>query len=237
MADLVTRFPNGICDATEDGAFAFFAGLRPSRYIKWWEDFFSFLAANWILTETAAGSTELVVSGQGGVLAITNVSAGATDEASIQWAGGSAAVVTDFTFDATKDMILSTRLKVDDATNTAFIVGLGVADTTPVATLPSDGVFFNKVGASTALLANLRASSVSQTVSLGAMADNTYVSLVFRYQALTGYWQGFLNDVLIGSITAPTSPSAAMAVTIGLLNASAAAHVLSIDYLLIAQQR
>lgn len=237
MADLVTRFPNGVGDSTEDGSYGQYLGLRPTRYIEFWDDFFSYNASNWILTETAAGSTETIVSGDGGIFAITNVSAGATDEASIQWCGAAAAVVTNFTFDATKDLTMHCRFKVSDATNTAFVIGLAVADTTPVASLPANGIFFNKVGASTSLLANLRASSASQTVTLGTLANDTYVIAAFNYRAATGYWQGYLNNVLIGSITSPTSPSVALTPTIGLLNASAVAHVLSIDYLHIARQR
>ena len=233
----VSRWPNGVCDSTEDGALGWYAGLRPSRYILFWDDFLKYTATDWVVTETDAGSTEAVVSGDGGWLAITNVSAGAADEASLQWAGGAGAVRTNVTFDATKDMFMTCRFKVSDATNTGLLIGLAVTDTTPVASLPANGVFFNKVAASTSLLANLRASAASQTVTLGAMADDTFVTVAFVYRASTGYWQGYLENVLIGSITSPTSPSAALTPTIGLLNATATAHVLTVDYLMVARQR
>lgn len=234
---IVTRFPNGLCDGEPDGAYSNFAGLRPARYIQFWDDFLTYIAGNWVLTETAAGSTEVIVTGDGGILAITNVSAGATDEASIQWSGGGAAVVPQFTFDATKDMAIHARFKVSDVINTAFVIGLAIADTTPVASLPANGIFFNKVAASANLLANLRASAASQTVTVGAMVNDTYVTVGFVYTAATGYWQAFMGTTLIGSILAPTSPSVAVAPTIGLLNASTTAHVLSIDYMFVLRQR
>lgn len=238
MAAVITRWQNGIADSTETGQHNLFAGLRPNRYFEYFDDFNAYIAANWILTETAAGSTETIVTGNFGVLAFTNVSAGAADEASIQWCGTAAAVVPQWTFDATKDFIMVVRFKVSDATNTGLIIGLAVADTTPVASLPANGIFLNKVAASTSLLGNLRASAASSTVTLGTMANDTYVTAAFNYSAATGYWQGYFNDVLIGSLTtSPTAPSVALAPTIGLLNATAIAHVLSIDYIHLAQQR
>lgn len=239
MADIVTRYPNGVNDATEVGALANYAGMRPSRNILFWDDFLKYTATDWVVTETDAGTTEAIVAaGTAGQLAITNVSAGATDAASLQWSSdGGTTAATQWTFDSTKGVWIGVRFKVDSALLTAFVIGLAIADTTPVASLPANGIFFNKVGASASLLANLRASAASSTVTLGTMADDTFVTAHFVYNPVTGYWQGYLNDVLIGSITAPTTPSVALTPTIGLLNASAAAHVLTIDWLLIAQQR
>lgn len=234
---IVTRFSGGLGDSDINTSYANFAGLRPTRYIQFWEDFLTYIPGNWVLTETAAGSTEVIVAGDGGILAITNVSAGAADEASIQWSGGGAAVVPQFTFDATLDLAIHCRFKVSDVINTGFIIGLAVADTTPVASLPANGIFFNKVAASANLFANLRAAAASQTVNVGAMVNDTYVIAAFVYTQATGYWQAFLNGVLIGSILAPTSPSVALAPTIGLLNASTTAHVLSVDYMFALKQR
>ena len=235
---LVTRFPAGLADATQDGAFGAYAGLRPFRYHNYVNDFDDYVAADWVVTETDAGSTEAITSADGGVLAITNVSAGATDEASIQWAGGSGAVKTTVLWESTKDMIVAARFKVDDATNTALLIGLASTDTTPVASLPTNGIYFYKAGAAASLIASARKAGSSTSVTLGNMADDTFVEAVFRYSADTGNWQAFLNDALIGTIsTASVSPTALLAFTIGLLNASAAAHVLSVDWLMVAKQR
>lgn len=235
---LVTRYPAGLCDATQDGAYGNYAGLRPFRYYEWVNDFFNFVSGDWVITETDAGSTEVITSGAGGILAITNVSAGATDAASIQWAGGSGAAITPFTWDSTKDLLLVAKFKLSDATNAACVVGLASVDTTPVASLPTNGVFFYKAGGAATLLASSRKAGTSTSVTLGSMVDDTYVSVVMYYSADTGNWRCFLNDALIGTITTSSiSPTAALTPTIGLLNASAAAHVLSVDYMHIAVQR
>jgi hypothetical protein len=191
------------------------------------------------LTETAAGSTEaLSVTGDGGWLVITNVAAGAADEASIQWSGGNAAAITPFTWVSTKDFFLAARLKVSDATNTALLVGLASIDTTPVASLPTDGIYFYKAAASTSLLASVRKAGASTSVTLGTMANDTFVDVAFMYTAADGYWRAYLNDVLIGTITtASVSPTNPVTKTIGLLNASAVAHVLTVDNLNVAKQR
>ena len=236
-APQVSRWPNGVGDNAVGSPLANYAGLNPARYALYFDDFFGYDANDWVVTETDSGSTQAVTSAAGGVLAITNASAGAADEASLQWAGGSGAVKTQWTFDSTKDTVLVARFKVSNATNTALLIGLGSTDTTPVASLPTNGVYFYKAAASTSLLASLRASGTSQSVTLGTLANDTYVEAAFVYNSSTGYWQGFLDGVLIGSNTSPTTPSAAMALTMGLLNASAVAHVLSIDYLMVAQAR
>lgn len=239
-----TRYPNGVVDASQNGAYGGYAGIRPFRYHSWVEDFDTYTATEWVVTETDAGSTEAITSADGGVLAITNVSAGATDEASLQWAGGSGAVKTTFQWDSTKDMIIAAGFKVDDAINTALLIGLASVDTTPVASLPTNGIYFYKAGAATSLIASVRKAGASTSQTIGAMADDTYVDVVFRYSATgndvqqAGTWQAFLANNLIGTLTtASISPTAALAMTIGLLNASAAAHVLSIDYIQVAKQR
>jgi len=234
----VTRWPNGVCDATQDGIYANYAGMRPFRYYNWLEDFFSYTAADWVVTETDAGSTEAIVSGAGGVLAITNVSAGATDAAQIQWAGGSGAVVLPAFWDSTKDFLVYAKFKVSDATNTALLVGLASADTTVVASLPTNGIYFYKASGATSLIASVRKAGTSSSVTLGAMADDTYVEAALRFNSTLNTWSALLNNVLIGTLTTDAiSPTAGVTPSIGLLNASAVAHVLSVDFMHIAVQR
>lgn len=233
----VTRFPEGVCDATETGSYGRFAGLRPFRYFNWIDDFDNYAAADWVVTETDAGSTQAIVNGVGGILAMTNT-AGAADESSIQWAGGAGAVRGTFAWDGTKDMLLSARFKVSHATNTALLIGLSSTDTTPVASLPTNGIYFYKASGAASLIASARKAGASTSVTIGDMVADTYVEVVFRFVTATGMWQAFLNDALVGSIsTADISPTATLVVTLGLLNASAVAHVLSVDYLQVSQQR
>jgi len=234
----VSRWPGGVNDATEVGAYAGFAGLRPFRYFYYSDDFIGYTATDWVLTETDAGSTEVVTTGAEGVLAITNVSAGATDEASIQWAGGSGAVSPQFVWDSTKDFILQCRFKVSVAATTGALVGLAATDTTPVASLPANGIFFNKTSASAALLANIRKAGVSTTIALGNVADDTFVDCVLYFSSTKNTWAAYLENALVGTIsTDAVTPTVALAPTIGVLNGAAAALVLSVDKFFAAKQR
>lgn len=234
----VSRFPNGLCDATEVGAYKNYAGLRPFRYFTYTDDFIRYTASDWVLTETDAGSTEAITTAAEGVLAITNVSAGATDAASLQWAGGSGAVSPQFVWEATKDFILEARFKVSVAATTGALIGVADTDTTPVASLPTNGIFFNKTSASAALLANIRKAGSSTTIAMGNVADDTFVSCVLYYNSTLGTWQAFLDNVLVGTLsTASISPTVNMAQTIGILNGDTAALVLSVDKMFVAKQR
>jgi len=226
----VTRFPNGFVDASEVGAYQNFAQQRPFRYYSYIDDFFNYTAANWVVTETDAGSTEIITSGAGGILAITNVSAGATDAASLQWAGGSGAAITPFVWSSTNDMILSARFKVDVAATTSLLIGLASVDTSPVASLPTNGIYFSQIGGAH-LFASIRIAGASTTVDMGALVDDTYVNCVMFYNSADGTWACYRANALVGTMTAASNtPTAALTQTIGILNASAAAHVLSVDY-------
>lgn len=235
----ISRWNNGICDATEAGLFNRFAGLLPYRYFVYNDDFLKYTAADWVVTETDAGTTQAITAaGPEGVLAITNVSAGATDASSLQWAGGSGAVSTQFLWDATKDFLLYTRFKVSVAATTGMIIGVADTDTTPVASLPANGIFITKTSASATLNATVRKAASSSTVALGTMADDTYVTAGLYFSSTYNTWSAYLDNVKIGSITTDAiSPTAAMAPTIGILNGASAALVLSVDKIFVAKQR
>src|SRR5712664_2706891 len=130
-ANQPTSFPSsaagvlgGLCDDTPDGAFGNFLGLKPQRYCDYFDDFYSFRQGanlDWLLAKTAAAATAVAASLDEGAVLITNVSAGATDETSIQWQGGAAAVIAPLAWTGTQDFFLGARLQVDSAANTQFL--------------------------------------------------------------------------------------------------------------------
>lgn len=233
----VTRLPNGLSTDVDSGPFADFAEPRWNRYHVWFDDFDNYTAASWVVTETLAGATQGVTSGDGGILALVN-SAADDDLNSIQWAGGAGAVTPSFTFDSTKDMFIATRFKVDDATQSDVLIGLAIADTTPIASLPANGIFFLKSDDAASLIVSLRASGTSTSLTVGTLSNDTYVDVAFVYNSTLGRWQVFLNNALVATTTTLTNaPSAALAPTITLQNGSAAARTLSVDWLFVAKQR
>lgn len=239
---MTTHFSSGVTNVSASNEMAILRTMDQTQYYTFFNDFNSYAAADWVVTETDAGSTEAIVDGAGGLFAITNVSAGATDAAQIQWAGGAGAGRLTVFWDITKEVIIKARYKVSSAADAAFVIGAATVDTSVVASLPTDGLYFFKAGGAASLIASARKSGTSSSVTLGNMADDTFVTSSFVYNPTGGqfgnYWTASLNGNPVGGITTTTnSPTNGLCISIGLLNASAVAHVLTVDYLNVMVQR
>lgn len=233
-----THFSSGVTNVSGNNELTALRTMAPNLYYSQNFDFFAYIAADWVVTETDAGSTQAIVDGAGGQLAITNVSAGATDAAQIQWAGGAGAGVLTVYWDSAKDLIMTARVKASHATNTAWLVGAATVDTTVVASLPTNGLYFYKASGATSLIASTRKAGTSSSVTLGNTVADTFDTMSLIYTASDGVWRAGFNGVVKGSITTTTnSPTAGLCVSIGLLNASAVAHVLTVDYLTVMVAR
>ena len=233
-----TRYPAGVVNATQDGAWGNFLQPRPDLYTVFFDDFLTYTATNWVVTETDAGATQTIVTaGLDGQLALTNT-AGGTDNVSLQWGPGGTTVATQFLWEATKDLVVSTRFKLSAVVDQAAVVGLAIADTSPGASLPANGIFFYKADGAAALIASVRKAGASTSVALGNMVADTFINVSLFYTAGDHTWRAFVNDTLIGSFsTLDVSPIVALAPTIGLLNGDTVANVLTIDRLIVAKQR
>lgn len=240
-----THFGTGVTNVYRDDEMGALRQPDPSQYYEQNFDFFDYLATNWVVTETDAGSTEAIVSGAGGYLAITNVSAGATDAAQIQWAGDSGAAILTTTWDSTKDFLMKARIKASNATTLAWLVGVATVDTTVVASLPTDGIYFYKASGAASLIASVRKAGTSSSVTLGTVVADTFNTMSLHYTP-TGsvangpgnLWRMYLDGNLVGGISNTTNtPTNSLCVSIGLLNAATTAHVLTVDYLNIMVQR
>jgi len=132
---MVTRFPNGVTNATENAIFADLTVPDVTKFHTYFNDFDVYTAGDWVVTETQAGATQALTAGDGGLLLLTN---SAADDDIIVLQKTPAA----FTFTAGKKTFFSARLMVSDATQSDFVVGLQVVDTTPLDV--TDGVYFLK---------------------------------------------------------------------------------------------
>lgn len=231
-----THFSSGVTNVSRDDQMGLLRQPDPSVYYNQLFDFFDYTAAQWIVTETQAGATQAVIDGAGGLLALTNTT-GASDANQIQWCGAAAAAKLTTYMVSGKDLIMKARFKVSDATNTAVVIGAATVDTSLAASLPTDGIYFYKASAATSLIASVRVSGTSSSITLGSMADDTYVVASLLYSASDDKWTGWLDGSQKGSISSPTNPSNGLCTSIALLNASGAAHVLTVDYLNIMVQR
>lgn len=233
-----THFANGVTNVSGNDEMAALRTVDPSQYYSWFDDFNNFTAAQWVVTETAAGSTQTIVDGAGGLFAQTNVSAGATDASQVQWAGTAATAILTTFWDVTKDLIMKTRFKLSTATTNVALIGAATVDTTLAASLPTDGLYFLKATGVATLTANVRKAGSSTSIALGTVADDTFCTASMVYTAIDGTWRGYFNGALTGvNATASISPTAGLSPGIALLNAAATAHVLTVDYLNIMVQR
>ena len=105
-------------------------------FYGYFNDFMTYNSGDWTVTTTEAGTgsaSEAVTSSAGGALLLTNA-AGDNDLDFLQLKGEA------FRLSASKKAYFSARFKVSDATQSDFVMGLHITDTTPLDV--TDGIFF-----------------------------------------------------------------------------------------------
>lgn len=237
---MVSHASSGITNRYANDQMGALRTMDPSVYNAWTNDFFNYTAADWVVTESAAGTTQGIVDGAGGLLAITLVDAGATDYAQLQWAGGSGAGRLTHYWSSDKDFLMKTRIKVSDATNTAIASGATTVDASIIASAPTDGIYFLKAEDSTTVTAQIVKGGVgTSSLTLGTMADDTFVELALVYTAVDSTWRGYFNNTLVASLNSTTnSPTAGLSIApVAILNSEAIANVITCDYFNIYVQR
>lgn len=227
------RFQNGINTVPADHWMAErnFPNVQfPLRATQWFDDFCKYTAGDWVLTTTEAGAgdaTEALADEDRCVLLITNDAAD-DDKDVFQTVG------EIFSFSGSKKLYFEARFKVSDATQSDFVMGLGIRDTTPLAT--TDFVGFQKDDGD----ALLDFHSISNSVDTAATALHSMVAA--QYTTVAFYYDGqstilvAVNNVLKTTIT--TAPSGTeMTVSFGLQNGEAVAKTMSVDYILAVKER
>ena len=239
MLSSVTRYPGGLANVVEGSLFGDLKQPSPTKYHVFFDDFDRYTAGDWVVTETDAGATQALVGADGGQLVITNT-AGITDVVDLRWAGGSGAFLGNFTFDPAKDLFVAAKFKLDNASLPGALIGLGSVDTSPVATPPVDTVALIKAGGAATLSARVGSSTgtVSTTVAGAAMVADTFVVAGLAYTAADGKMTFFQDDAA-SPVTGWVAPAAAtlMAPNIGMVNTTAVARVMTLDWVFFAKQR
>ena len=222
-----TNLPTGMTNAADGTPLGSYTAFDPSLTHAWFNDFDSFIAAEWTVTETQVGATQGIANGDGGILALVNTAAN-NDLNAIQLANET------FAFTAGKQAWFKARFKLSSATNAAAVIGLQITDTTPLAV--TDGVFFSKAAASTTLNLVVEKSSTATTTAVGTMADDTYVEVGFYYNG-TDTIVAYLGGQSVATSVVTNLPAHTLCVSIAVANGTAAANTMSIDYLFAATER
>lgn len=197
-----------------------------ARDFTWFDDFWRYTAGDWVVTEIS-DSTQAMGDANGGTLVLTTL-ATENDAASLQSVG------EVFTVASGKQMYFESRMKIGDATQSDFVMGLQVRDTTPLAV--SDGVYFQKDDGDALLDFHSMSGSVDTTTSgVYTVVDDTYLKVSWFYDGVSTFTYA-VDDVIKGTLTA-TPSTTEMTVSFAVHAGSAAADVMTVDYISVWRER
>lgn len=236
MGSLVTRFPNGLTNVAASADMASLPFPDPTRYNFWYDDFHGYTAAEWTVTESAAGATQAVADAEGGQLVLTNT---ATDAHAnyLEWAAGET-----FLLQSGKKAWMKARWKANDAaadiTNADWFIGLHVTSTTPLAA--AQRAIFRCADTSAAVVFEMDDGTIESSAQmLETLVGDTFITTAMYYDGASTI-DLFLNDALVfrqALVTNLPGASNPLAVGFGVLNGEAVAKVLTVDYLMVATER
>lgn len=232
MPSTPTRFTGGVTTARPTNTLGMFTMPDPTSVHVWFDDFDKFTAADWTITTTEAGASsasEAVSSADGGVLTITNDAAD-NDADFLQWA------TENWKFVTGKRLWFKARIKISDATESDFVIGLQITDTTPLSV--SDGVYFMKDDGDANLDCYVTKNGTSSSsAAASTLTSDTWATLGFYYNGKDAV-TFFKDDLAIASLAVTNLPDdEELAVSFGLQNGEAVAKVLSVDYIFVAKER
>ena len=232
-----TRYPGGISTAVKFSALWNLPAEDPTKLVRYFQDFNTYAAGDFTITETGSGSRALA-AGNGGLLLITNAAAD-NDNNQFQ------VVKEIITPVAGKKMWFKTRFKVSDATESDVCVGLCSLDTDVFSSADGDGVtdgiFFWKDDGDALLDFQVQKNSTTgqnRSVAFATLVSDTYLTLGFEYDGVA-YVKFFVNDIQIGTMDASSTyfPDANLTPTFAIKNGEAVAKSMTIDYIYAAQER
>lgn len=214
----------------------------PTDFHVWQDDFDLYLATSWVITETGSG-TRAIAQAKGGVLVMTNAAAD-NDVNSLQLRDvASGQVAEHWKFVLNKAMYFGCRFKVSDATQSDLVIGLHITATTPVASAPTDGIWFRKDDGDRLLDLVGTKNSTSSVASgvdgaSGYLVSDTYTTIEFYYDGVVASINAFQDGVQFGSIPLTNVvDDEEIAVSFAHQNGEAVAKLISVDWIRVVQER
>lgn len=227
-----TRFTNGVTNVGKTVTTGMLGQPDPTKFHTYFNDFDTYTAGDWTITTTELGlgaATEALTDADGGVLLITNDDAD-NDADFFQKVGES------FKFASGKKLWFKARFKVSDATQSDFVIGLQITDTTPLDV--TDGVFFQKDDGDANLDFHVeKDSTATSATAIHTVVNDTYLTVGFYYNG-SDEVQYFVDDVKIGTSATTNLPDdEELTISFGIQNGEAVAKTMSVDYILCAKER
>tara|TARA_R110002020_G_scaffold7666_12_gene32011 strand:- start:1489 stop:2199 length:711 start_codon:yes stop_codon:yes gene_type:complete len=230
---MTTHFTSGVTNVSSTGTEGLIKQPSRHKYHEYFNDFDAYLASDWTITTTEAGTgsaTEALGDGDGGLLVVTNA-AGDNDHDFFQL------VKEGFKYEADKQLAFFARLKTSDADASDVVAGLQLTDTTPLDV--TDGIFFLLTDGSTTVQFIVEKNSSQSTLDLStAAADDTFMTVGFVYNPKDQKFHVYQNNVLAGTVVNTNAPDdEELTVSFGIQNGAAAAKVLTVDYVHALKER
>ena len=237
---MTTRFPNGVSTAAINSVLFNSPNPDPTKVYTYFDDFNQYVAGDWTVTRVGTTPTEALTDGSFGELLLT-VSAADNDSDQLQKKGESFLPVNG------KKMWFKTRLKISDATQSDFLIGLAVTDTTLLGATDGDGVtdgiFFAKEDGDTNLDFHVQKDATTGQLSTAAFSTigTDYVTLGWEFDGKR-YFKVYKDDVHITTVDITTTfatymPDTELTVSFAIQNGEAVAKTMTIDYIYAAIER
>lgn len=195
-------------------------------------DFHSITLAEWVITESGAG-TQTISDADNGILLLTNAAA---DDNSISMQLGNTAdggAGESFLPTAGRNIWFECRAAISDATQSDWLCGLVVTDTTPLAN--ANGIYFRKDDGDTQIDFETNASSIASTSSNIFTMNTGFITYGFKVTG-TNLVEAYINDVLVARHTTQI-PTTELRLTFHIQNGEGVAKSAQIDYVHVAQHR
>ena len=223
-----TRYTSGVTTAKPTETLAQFILPDMTKAHVYFNDFDTYTAADWTVTEVGV-ATQALADGDGGLLLVTN--AAADDDSSFNQKVGES-----FLMETGKKAWFKAKFQVNDATQSDVVIGLQITDTTPLDV--TDGIFFLKAdGAATVDLLVEKDNTATTTASVATLVDDTDITLGFFYDGVDKIIV-FVNDVAVASsVTTNLPDDEALTVSFGVQNGEAVAKTMTLDYIVAAKER
>lgn len=228
-----SRFTNGVTNVTKENILGQYIQLDPTATHQYFTDFDTYHATEWTVTEVGV-ATQALANVDGGVLLITN--AAADDDSSF-----SQRTSESFLMASGKKAYFKARFAVSDATQSDFIIGLQITDTTPLAV--TDGIYFRKDDGDALLdFVVMKDSTATTATGIATVVDDTYLTVGFYYNGVDAiyYYAGTdsKNPTLLGKSAVTNLPDdEELTVSFGIQNGEAVAKTMSVDYILASKER
>ena len=231
MKSKPTRHPSGITNSINE-VLSDMGQLDPTQFHTFFDDFDRYVAGDWTITTTETGgssASEALTDGDGGLLLITNDDAD-NDADFLQKVGES------FLMEAGKKAWFKARFKVSDATQSDFVMGLQITDTTPLDV--TDGIFFQKDDGDTALDVYVeKDDTATSETDIHTMEDDTFVEVGWYYNGDDNVAVWVDGGLVTNLATTNLPDDEELTISFGIQNGEGSSKTMTVDYIFAAKER